>query len=105
MRLSPNLIEGESETLWGFKRIKETCAEDTLILDGHNFLNNIDVIDKLSAAFYEVTRGINISRDNSAPPSQFVYKDVNHRHAPVAGVFQMRHWYKDVNVNYNVKVQ
>lgn len=102
---SPVKVGDESETIWYLKRVKEKCAPDSLILDGHNFLNGMLLIDKLIEGFKEVFEGRNLQNDFIAPPGQFIYKDEKHSHPRVPGVIQMRHIYKDINVNYRVKTQ
>lgn len=106
LSLSPKLTpEGESETLAYLKRAKREWNADTLIVGGHHFLWGMDLVDKLLDGFREISEAKNLGRDIVAPPPPFKYQNGNPRkRIPEPGVFMMRHFHHDLDMNYRVRV-
>ncbi len=102
--VSREYINGESRTVYSYKRAKELWAEDSLICGGHHMPWGMDLLDKLIESSYEILEGINLRNDAIAPPSFFVYQDETHAHRIPPGVIGMRHYYKDINQGYRVKI-
>lgn len=105
MSLRGSAYDEENSIIAYLKRAKKAWAKDTMICDGHNFLWGMDLVDKLLTAFEEVKKGVNLQNDVIAPPSPFRYDDGKHTKPKVSGTINMRHFYKNINVNYTVKVQ